>query len=201
MTAVERALVQIAVCIGADDHSGLREAFGAEALRDHGVLVEEVILQSYLFVGYPRTLNAFQMWREISGLPAPVSTSAAWTDWERRGRQVLASVYGGETVPSLLENVRALHPDLEVGMVADGYGRILGRPALSLPLRELCIVALLGTQNSLPQLYSHMRGALRVGASAQAVEETLGLALGYDQVSWRAEAEEAWAAVKSRQGV
>ena len=33
--------------------------------------VEEVILQSYLFAGFPRALNAAREWRRVSGVAAP----------------------------------------------------------------------------------------------------------------------------------
>jgi len=35
------------------------------------VSVEEIILQSYLFAGFPRALNAMRMWRVVSERPAP----------------------------------------------------------------------------------------------------------------------------------
>ena len=35
--------------------------------------VEEALLQSYLFVGYPAALNAFALWRQLSGRPAPAA--------------------------------------------------------------------------------------------------------------------------------
>ena len=74
-------------------------------------------------------------------------------------------------------NVQALHPDLGRWMVTEGYGKVLGRPGLDLGVRELCIVALLATQDAVPQLYSHLRGSLNAGMAASDVEETLTLAL------------------------
>ena len=49
-------------------------------------------------------------------------------------------------------------------MLAEGYGKVLGRPGLALEVRELCIVAILAGQDAAPQLYAHLRGALNVGA-------------------------------------
>jgi alkylhydroperoxidase/carboxymuconolactone decarboxylase family protein YurZ len=45
--------------------------------------------------------------------------------------------------------------------VDHGYGRVMSRPGLDLPLRELCVVAVLSGQHVEPQLESHLRGALR----------------------------------------
>jgi 4-carboxymuconolactone decarboxylase len=61
-------------------------------------------------------------------------------------------------------------------MVTEGYGKVLGRPALALDVRELCIVALLVAQDAPQQLYSHVRGALRVGNSAEDVKEAVRVA-------------------------
>ena len=58
-------------------------------------------------------------------------------------------------------------------MVTEGYGKVLGRAGLDLATRELCIVALLAPQDAGPQLYSHLRGALNVGAAPEDVDETV----------------------------
>jgi hypothetical protein len=44
--------------------------------------VEELLLQSYLFCGFPRTLNAMREWRRVSGAPAPAEDPGR----PRRGR-------------------------------------------------------------------------------------------------------------------
>lgn len=83
-------------------------------------------------------------------------------------------------------------------MLAEGYGKVLGRPGLELRVRELCIVALLVGLDAEPQLYAHLRGALNVGASPAEVDEAVRIAV--EQVSAeRAEsALEIWAAVRQR---
>jgi len=58
-------------------------------------------------------------------------------------------------------------------MVTEGYGKILGRKGLDLDVRELCVVAILAVSRQSKQLFSHLRGALNVGAS----EERIGAAL------------------------
>jgi 4-carboxymuconolactone decarboxylase len=63
----------------------------------------------------------------------------------------------------LRQNVRQLHPALDAVMVADGYGKVLGRPGLDLPRRELCIVAACAATGQDRQLHSHLHGALNVG--------------------------------------
>ena len=139
-------------------------------------LVDEVILQSYLFAGFPRTLNAARMWRAISGHTAPTSddsaSSAHVADWESRGEQTCAIVYG-DSYEMLRRNVRELHPALDAWMITDGYGKVLSRPALDLKRRELCIVAACAAAGQQRQLHSHLHGALNSGALADEVRGAL----------------------------
>ena len=70
------------------------------------------------------------------------------------------------------------HPDLDRWMVEIGYGRVLSRPGLCPRLRELCVLAVLAGQNVTPQLFSHLRGAVNVGATADECRSIL------EQTSW-----------------
>ncbi len=162
----------------------LREA---DAVTDAGE-VEEAILQSYLFLGYPAALNAFGRWRDITGREAgdPPPDEGRWRE---RGERVCAAVYGGQ-YESLRENVRRLHPEMEQWMLDEGYGKVLGRPGLPLTTRELCIVALLAVLDAPRQLYSHVRGALNVGASPLAVRRALTLAAPFGTEEARLRASE-----------
>ena len=141
------------------------------------VWVDELLLQSMLMVGWPRTLLAAATWRRESGTSAPAADRSAGespSEWQRRGEVTCARVYGAN-YQRLRQNVHALHPALDGWMVTDGYGKVLSRPALDLARRELCVAAqtaVLGTER---QLHSHLRGALHAGATAAAVEETLAL--------------------------
>jgi 4-carboxymuconolactone decarboxylase len=146
------------------------------------VAVEEALLQSYLFVGFPGVLEAFSAWRERmpaasdgSGSGAPPG-EAGEARHEERGRRVCRSVYGA-AYERLRANVRRMHPDLDRWMIREGYGKVLGRPGLELAVRELCIVALLAAAGRGPQLHSHLRGALRNGAGAERTRKALDAGL------------------------
>ena len=142
----------------------------------HGVdpvWVEEVILQSYLFAGLPRTLNAMREWRRISGRMAPAEDEGAETErriaeWRARGEETCAAVYGA-MYDRLRVNIAALHPALDAWMVVEGYGKVLGRPQLDLMRRELCVVAMCAVAKQDRQLQSHLHGALNVGATPEQV--------------------------------
>ena len=169
------ALVRLAAAIaGADDDTvdgHLRSAVAHVPPQ----WVEELLLQSHLFCGFPRALNAARQWRELS----PASAANDETDdpsardgWRLRGERVCALVYG-ERYERLRTSVRALHPALDDAMVVEGYGRILGRPGLDLPRRELCIVAACAITGQDRQLNSHLHGALNVGVTPHALTAAL----------------------------
>ncbi len=167
------ALVRLAAAMSSPSQSLLAEAMHDAAELASRVGAEEVLLQGYLFVGYPATLRAFALWRTIAGgTAAAVAPEESRADWAERGAEVCARIYGG-AYERLRENVAALHPDLERWRVEEGYGKVLGRPGLELKDRELCIVALLAGLPAPHQLHSHLRGALNAGAMPEQVDAAL----------------------------
>jgi 4-carboxymuconolactone decarboxylase len=171
-----RHLVRIAAAIaGAGEHT-TRSIMEAAVGRLDPSLVDEVILQSYLFAGFPRTLNAARVWRTASGRPAPATDQDAestdTTEWSARGEVTCRTVYG-ESYEMLRRNIRELHPALDTWMITDGYGKVLSRPGLDLIARELCIVAACAASGQQRQLHSHLHGALNAGASPVTVSAVL----------------------------
>ena len=169
-------LVRLAAAVAAGTEAQMRDAMAVAASIDR-VWVEELILQSYLFAGFPRTLNAMREWRRVSGRPAPASDERAGAElnaaqWRADGERTCAKVYDG-MYDRLRENIAALHPALDAWMVVDGYGKVLSRPGLDLVRRELCIVAACAAARQDRQLQSHLHGALNVGATPGQVVGTL----------------------------
>src|SRR4051812_31487262 len=166
------AVVRPAAAAAAGTELDIRRAC-VEAARDADpVEVEEVLLQSYLFAGFPRTLNSMREWRRASGRPAPrmdddaEASADRVAEWHARGDETCGVVYG-EVYEALRKNVRQLHPALESWMVVDGYGKVLGRPGMSLARRELCVVAACAAAAQDRQLHAHLHGALRSGAAVE----------------------------------
>lgn len=141
---------------------------------DRTLLVEETILQSYVFAGYPRALNAFTLWRRLSGVEAPAATPEDWAALEARGAEVCRRVYG-RVYGRLRRNIARLHPDLDSWMVVEGYGKVLGRPGLDLTWRELSAVAALAALGVRPQLHAHLQGAMNIGVPRPRIDEWVGL--------------------------
>ena len=207
MSPETTALVRIAAALGADaGFAGESIADAVTAARDAAgpVAIREVLLQSVLFVGYPKVLNAFIAWRSVSEAAGSASHEEsvpgdALAAWEQRGRDVLATVYGDQH-EQVVANVQALDADLARWMVVDGYGKVLGRPGLPLGVRELCIVAILARQDVPRQLYSHLRGALNAGVPVHDIEETLAIANSGMTATRSARAIEVWRTVRNRRG-
>jgi 4-carboxymuconolactone decarboxylase len=170
-----RALVRLAAAIAGGTESAIRsEVELCATVADHA-LVEEIILQSYLFAGFPRALNAMRAWRAASGdLPPDESPAARGgiEQWRRDGERTCAVVYG-DAYERLRDNIRALHPLLDEWMIVEGYGKVLSRPGLDLKTRELAILAACAGARQQRQLHSHLHGALNCGASVGELDATL----------------------------
>ncbi len=172
-----RGLVRLAAaCCGGSEAQLRAELAGVHANAVRPIWVEEVILQSYLFAGFPRTLNATREWRRISGRSAPDidpdPLHLSPNDWRARGEATCAVVYG-PFYAKLRSNIALLHPALDDWMIVEGYGKVLSRPGLDLGRRELCVVAACAAQGQDRQLHSHLHGALHAGAAPGDIEGTL----------------------------
>ncbi|MEO7964329.1 MAG: carboxymuconolactone decarboxylase family protein, partial [Gemmatimonadaceae bacterium] len=170
------ALVRVAAAIAASDESTMRVCMARAADVVRASWMEEVVLQSYLFAGFPRALNAAREWRKASGIQAPVADEGERfidaAEWAVRGEETCAVVYGVFYEP-LRRNIRALHPALDAWMITEGYGKVLSRPQLDLKERELCVVAACAAAGQDRQLHSHLHGALNAGASPHEVGAVL----------------------------
>ncbi len=194
------ALVRVSAELARGVDGAVEEALVAATVAADPVEVEETILQSYLFLGYPAALNGFAVWRRVSGLPSPSGPEATGEfdpEWESRGERVCGAVYGGQ-YPRLRRNIRSLRTEMERWMVTEGYGKVIGRPGLDLARRECCISAILAVQGVERQLYSHLRGALQVGARPEVVHAALELALESARPDRAERARKTWARVVDR---
>ena len=168
-----RMLVRVAAIVATGTESEIRAALSDASRVVPHLWIEELLLQTYLFAGFPRALNAFREWRRF--VPAPHETVAPTPDvtsWLERGIATCRAVYGA-MYDKLRGNIDALHPALDSWMIVEGYGKVLSRPGLDLPRRELCIVAACVASGQDRQLHSHLHGALNVGASPGAVRDAL----------------------------
>ena len=169
------ALVRLAAVLAGGSEAMIRAELTAAHGAVRAVWVEEVVLQTYLFAGFPRALNGAREWRRISGLAAPADDEGTDLDsarWLQRGLATCETVYG-RFYERLRVNIRELHPALDTWMIVEGYGKVLGRPGLDLARRELCVVAACAIARQDRQLHSHLHGALHAGAGADVVSAVL----------------------------
>lgn len=194
-----RALVALAAAIAQGEEPVVRDKVtDALEAKVPAAWVDELLLQSVLMTGWPRTLIAAGLWRKAIGQPATNSDLgldySEHAEWGRRGEETLRIVYG-ENYAKLRQNVNKLHPALDIWMLVEGYGRTLARPGLDLARREFCVIAQTAVLDTPRQLHSHLRGALNAGATVEEVEAVLGLVnpfLSYDH--WKA-VKELWESV------
>jgi alkylhydroperoxidase/carboxymuconolactone decarboxylase family protein YurZ len=164
-----RALALYSAAIAAADEEILNRT--VELSQEHGVRREqlyEIVLQSHLFLGFPRMLRAAE---HLDGrFPSPnaasilqkISAEESET-WFANGLDLCRRVYRTNYLP-LKQKVEGLAPEAFRWMVIEGYGKVLSRPGLDVINRELAIVACLMIENCEKQLFSHIRGAVNVGA-------------------------------------
>jgi len=168
-----RRLVRLAAIIASADERTVRASLAESIDATPAEWIEELILQSYLFCGFPRSLNTMREWRRLTGRPAPSSTDTGGPEqWRRRGEATCRLVYGA-MYDRLRVNIRGLHPELDEWMIVEGYGKVLSRPGLDLARRELCIVAACAASAQDRQLHSHLHGAINVGVAADALSAAI----------------------------
>lgn len=137
----------------------------------------EMVLQSHLFLGFPRMLIAAEHLADqfegisMSSVTEPVTPNESQA-WFENGLTLCRRVYGASFDP-LRTHVEAVAPEVFRWMIIEGYGKVLSRPGVSAIDRELAIVACLIIENRPKQLHSHMRGALNVGADPALVRRII----------------------------
>lgn len=173
MDDATRSLVRLSAVLASGSDAEVRGELQRAAKITSPEWIEELLLQTYLFAGFPRALNGMREWRRLS--PSPTSASEPEADsWRLRalGEETCARVYGS-MYDRLRQNIRDLHPLLDEWMIVEGYGKVLSRPALDLGRRELCIVAACAATAQDRQLQSHLHGARNVGVPESVVAEAL----------------------------
>ena len=167
-----RALVRLAAVVAAGTEQSMRDEMSSSHGSVPAAWVEELLLQSYLFAGFPRALNAMREWRRYEPEVADAAPSGDVDERRADGVATCSAVYGS-MYERLRHNIRTLHPLLDDWMITEGYGKVLSRSALDLGRRELCVVAACAASDQDRQLHSHLHGALNVGVAPAVVDQTL----------------------------
>jgi alkylhydroperoxidase/carboxymuconolactone decarboxylase family protein YurZ len=145
----------------------LRAALRAGATPER---LDETLLQLVPFAGYARAINAFAALQDIA--PHVARCAPRRGGMRKRGSALCRRIYG-PIYGRMIARMESFHPELAEWILADGYGKVLSRPVLSIRERELIVVAVLTALKLPKQLESHARGALRVGATKKEVAAML----------------------------
>ena len=161
-------LVEVALCVMSTDTDQLEEAIQRVPAAYHRE-VYEVLLQSYLFGGFPTALEGLSAAYRIHGIPPSVGDVDRMYDvaqYRKRGDALCREIYGN-VYEKMMATLSDVSPDLAAWMIVEGYGKTLSREGIDTCTREVCIVAMLTVLGRQQQLVSHVRGALRVGATLE----------------------------------
>lgn len=188
-----RVLVRLSAALSGGELPAAMDAAAAIAPAE----AEEALLQSYLFLGYPVALNALDLWRRRTGRPAPTPSPVDPAGWRQRGEEICRAVYAHQ-YEALREVMAWIHPDLDRWALMEGYGKVLGRPGLDLPTRELCVAALLTGIEAPRQLHAHLRGCLNVGVGPDQVGAMLAEVAGVVGPERAGAAGRVWEKVRER---
>jgi len=183
---VPRTLAMFAASIAAADDDAMSAAL--QLGQKHAIDRQchyEVVLQSYLFLGFPRMLLAVEVLNRDLPMAGRRSVPEVSNDGELRsyfanGTALCREIYGSAYEP-LKARIESMAPEVFRWMIVEGYGKVMSRPGLGKIEREIAGVAFLIMDGYEQQLFSHMRGALNVGAPAEllsAMIEDLGPAGG-----------------------
>lgn len=143
----------------------------------------EAVLNLVPYIGYPRTLNTMGRFQKVypnyvkerAGGKEPQSTepwsqyaAGPWVERSDNIRQQLG--VGGPGAEELVNQLSSLSPELADWARYDAFGRIFGRPGLSLLERESVVMGALVAQG-VPQFIVHHKALLRVGGTTALVDE------------------------------
>lgn len=141
-------------------------------------MIDEIILQSHLFLGFPAMIEASRMFAAIRSphtnknrLPGPYSDRDC-REWNSKGMAKIKNIYGS-VFDRLVAYINSFSPQILTWMINDGYGQVLSRPGASFPLRELSVVATLTVTSYANQLHAHVRGSLNVGVKPDLIGRTM----------------------------
>ncbi len=173
------ASIESLIAIG-DDH-GLHLIF--DLALDEGIElvdIHETMLQACIFCGFPRTINSFTILGKCLGKrgdscnvnTTPSLDDSSPSEMDLKGLRLFREIYQHIHF-DVLQSLREGHPELPGWILRDVYGKILSRPALDPRTRELAAIAALTVMEVYPQLLSHIKGGLNLGALRDEVKEVI----------------------------
>lgn len=177
LSTQNKYLIQIVSCIAANKLNQLSDLLKrAKKAKVNPRKLYEAILQTYLFCGFPSTIESLKAFNNVFNYKAD---EYSVLNLKSEGEKVCKIIYGSN-YPKLLKNMASISPDLKNWMIQEGYGKVLSRPFLTLKQRELINVAILSTSYFPVQLLSHLIGALNSGSNISELKEVINSIKAYN---------------------
>jgi 4-carboxymuconolactone decarboxylase len=158
-------LCKLATLIAGKRKSGIEKSL--RKIKSMGInsqKVYEVILQTYLFCGFPATIEAMKLFRLIfDNYNDKRKAKYEVKRFYMKGIRNCKKVYK-KNFDKLQNNISKISEDLNLWMIVEGYGKVLGRKGLNLKERELINISLLIGNYYEHQLISHLKGSLNTGS-------------------------------------
>lgn len=173
LTKETSKLAEIAACIASDNFALLnRKISKYNKLFYKSIKLYELILQSYLFCGFPAAVESLNVFRKHYGDLNIHKSGYNIDKFKSSGIRNCKLIYK-KNYKKLIENMNFLSTDLKEWMLIEGYGKVLGRKELSLTDREIISVSFLCTRYFESQLHSHLQGCLNLNIQKQTLKEIL----------------------------
>jgi len=172
--AARLARLFTAICLGKFDV--VRELRSAAPEGEPDRAWREAVLQTHLFSGFPRLVEAYGVLEAEGGLgePEPGEYDLG-ADTGERGAALFDAIYAN-AADKMRERLSSFRPDFATWLLDHAYGHVLSRPGLDPALRELLSVCVLAAMDQPAQFESHARGALRLGATPEDLSSALDVA-------------------------
>ena len=163
----------------------------------------EILLQGYLFSGYPKAIESFFALNDVltaKGLSLDKRETARLEPADElmaKGLAMAEKVHR-DKLRKIHNKINAISPDLGYLMIVEGYGNIISRQGADLKTRELAVVSSLTASGSIRQLNSHIRGARNVGCDINEILEAILTCLLWTKPAVVQMAADAWALIATR---
>ena len=172
--AVNQTLPQLKAHVGACLNVGLSP-----------LEIRETIYQCAPFIGFPKTLNAIAAMNEVFyskniSLPLESAQTVSEEDRYEKGLAIQSPVYGNEIADRYSWLPKDFAESIPKWLTELCFGDFSTRKGLDEKTRELLIVVLLAAMGGTDvQVCSHIRGAIKVGNTAEEIVCALAHAMPY----------------------
>lgn len=152
--------------------SAMREIlFYLKSKRTAQIKVYEILLQTYLFAGFPSALISLKIAGEYFPIKSKIINKKK-INFKEIGRINCKLIYGPK-YEKLIENVNKFSPELAEWLIIEGYGKVFSRKGILLKDRELSIISILAALKFEDQLFSHINGASRLKVKLNDIEDVI----------------------------